>query len=204
MISGYEAFQIYQALKLHFTTDSYDYFKYNAKSNVSITTFENRKDKYHFYKLSRKYSNKDVLEDFIVANLVEDEKSWVGSLLQEEADLNYRKRQKVIQSLSYTFENDCILIFDDCILNPNDVLKTDGDYPTLLTKTLRKEIQIETLCILNSILGFIPMWTNKINDTIRWPEYRRKCIKYTSFLPTDVIKYKLLLRKVLQNGVMEN
>ena len=204
MISGYEAFQIYQALKLHFTTDSYDYFKYNAKSNVSITTFENRKDKYHFYKLSRKYSNKDVLEDFIVANLVEDEKSWVGSLLQEEADLNYRKRQKVIQSLSYTFENDCILIFDDCILNPNDVLKTDGDYPTLLIKTLRKEIQIETLCILNSILGFIPMWTNKINDTIRWPEYRRKCIKYTSFLPTDVIKYKLLLRKVLQNGVMEN
>lgn len=204
MISGYEAFQIYQALKLHFTTDSYDYFKYNAKSNVSITTFENRKDKYHFYKLSRKYSNKDVLEDFIVANLVEDEKSWVGSLLQEEADLNYRKRQKVIQSLSYTFENDCILIFDDCILNPNDVLKTDGDYPTLLTKTLRKEIQIETLCILNSILGFIPMWTNKINDTIRWPEYRRKCIKYASFLPQDVVKYKLLLKKVITNGTMVN
>ena len=141
---------------------------------------------------------------FIVANLVEDEKSWVGVLLQEEADINYRKRQKVIQSLSYTFENDCKLIFEDCILNPNEVLKTDGDYPVLLTKTLRKEIQIETLCILNQILGFIPMWTNKINDTIRWPEYRRKCIKYASFLPQDVVKYKLLLKKVITNGTMVN
>jgi hypothetical protein len=194
MISGYEAFGLYQALKLHFTTDSYDYFKYNGKTSISVTSFENRKDKYHFYKLSRKYTNKEDLINFIVANLIEDEKSWVGVLLQEEADIIYRKRQKVIQSLSYTFENDCILIFEDCILNPNEVLKTDGDYPVLLTKALRKEIQIETLCILNQILGFIPMWSNKINDTIRWPEYRRKCIKYASFLPQDIVKYKLILR----------
>ena len=57
-MTGYEAFGIYQALKLHFTTDSYDFFKYNGKTNVSVNAFENRKDKYHFYKLSRKYSNK--------------------------------------------------------------------------------------------------------------------------------------------------
>jgi hypothetical protein len=204
MISGYEAFGLYQALKLHFTTDSYDYFKYNGKTSISVTSFENRKDKYHFYKLSRKYTNKEDLINFIVANLIEDEKSWVGVLLQEEADIIYRKRQKVIQSLSYTFENDCILIFEDCILNPNEVLKTDGDYPVLLTKALRKEIQIETLCILNQILGFIPMWTNKINDTIRWPEYRRKCIKYASFLPQDIVKYKLILKKVIKNGSLVN
>ncbi len=49
MISGYEAFGLYQALKLHFTTDSYDYFKYGGKTNISVTEFENRKDNYHFY-----------------------------------------------------------------------------------------------------------------------------------------------------------
>jgi hypothetical protein len=201
MISGYEAFGLYQALKLHFTTDSYDYFKYGGKTNISVTAFENRKDKYHFYKLSRKYTNKEDLINFIVANFIEDERSWVGPLLQEEADMNFRKRQKVIQSLSYTFENDCILIFEDCILTPNEVLKTDGDYPVLLTKTLRKEIQVESLCLLNQILGFFPMWTSKINDTIRWPEVRRKCIKYTSFLPQDSVKYKLILKKVLNENL---
>jgi len=196
-MTGYETFEIYQALKLHFTSDSYDFFKYNGKTNVSVSAFENRKDKYHFYKLSRKCTNRDDLINFIVANFVEDEKSWVGNLLMEEADMNYRKRQKVIQSLSYTFENDCKVIFEDCASDPNTVLKTDGDYPVLLTKTLRKEIQIETLCILNEILGFFPMWSRKITDTIRWPEYRKKCIKYTAFLPKDVVKYKLILKRVI-------
>ena len=49
-MTGYETFSLYQALKLHFTQESYDFFKYNGKTNVSVTTFENRKDKYHFYK----------------------------------------------------------------------------------------------------------------------------------------------------------
>ena len=96
MITGYEAFGLYQALKLHFTTETYDYFKYHGKTSVSITSFENRKDKYHFYKLSRKYTNKEDLINFIVANFIEDERSWVGTLLQEEADMNFRKRQKIL------------------------------------------------------------------------------------------------------------
>jgi hypothetical protein len=195
-MTGYEAFGIYQALKLHFTTDSYDFFKYNGKTNVSVTAFENRKDKYHFYKLSRKYTNKEDLINFIVANLVEDETAWVGNLLTEEADNNFRKRQKVIQSLSYTFENDCKDLFDDC-KEPNELLSTNGDYPILLTKTLQKDIQIETLCLLNQILNFLPMWDKKITDTIRWPEYRRKLLKYASFLPKDSVKYKLILKGLI-------
>ena len=195
-MTGYETFEIYQALKLHFTSDSYDYFKYNGKTSVSVTAFENRKDKYHFYKLSRKYTNKEDLINFIVANLVEDETAWVGNLLTEEADNNFRKRQKVIQSLSYTFENDCKDLFDDC-KEPNELLSTNGDYPILLTKTLQKDIQIETLCLLNQILNFLPMWNKKITDTIRWPEYRRKLLKYASFLPKDSVKYKLILKGLI-------
>ena len=199
MIDGYEAFSMYQSLKLHFNQQTYDFFKYNGKTNTSKLVFENRKDKYHFYKLARKVTQKDDLVSFLVANFVENENVWIGDLLTEDAEVKFRKHQKIIQSLSYIFENDCKLIFEDCILNPNQVLSTDGDYPLLLTKTLRKEVQIESLCLLNQILGFFPMWTNKINDTIRWPEVRRKCIKYASFLPQDSVKYKLILKKVLND-----
>jgi hypothetical protein len=139
-----------------------------------------------------------------VANFVTDENIWVGKLLEEEAHSRYLARQKVIQSLSYIFENDCKLIFEsckliseDCKLNPNELLKTDGDYPILLTKALRKEIQIETLCILNTVLNFLPMWTKKIADTIQWPTYRQKIVKYAAFLPQDSVKYKLILKKVI-------
>ena len=199
-MTGYETFGLYQALKLHFTQESYDFFKYNGKTNVSVTTFENRKDKYHFYKLSRRLTQKEDMIDFIVANLVEDEKTWVGSLLMQESEVNYRKHQKVIQSMSYTFENDCKLIFRDCILNPNEVLMTDGDYPVLLKKALQKSVNIESMCLLNNILGFVPMWSKKIADTIHWPNYRMKLLKYSAFIPKDDVKYKLILKKVLNEN----
>ena len=199
-MTGYETFGLYQALKLHFTQESYDFFKYNGKTNVSVTTFENRKDKYHFYKLSRRLAQKEDMIDFIVANLVEDEKTWVGSLLMQESEVNYRKHQKVIQSMSYTFENDCKLIFRDCILNPNEVLMTDGDYPVLLKKALQKSVNIESMCLLNNMLGFVPMWTKRIADTIHWPNYRMKLLKYSAFIPKDDVKYKLILKKVLNEN----
>jgi len=198
-MTGYETFGLYQALKLHFTQESYDFFKYNGKTNVSVTTFENRKDKYHFYKLSRRLAQKEDMIDFIVANLVEDEKTWVGSLLMQESEVNYRKHQKVIQSISYTFENDCQKLFDG-IKNPNDVLMTDGDYPVLLKKGLQKSVNIESVCLLNNMLGFVPMWSKKIADTIHWPNYRMKLLKYSAFIPKDDVKYKLILKKVLNEN----
>jgi len=196
-MTGYETFGFYEALKLHFTKDTYDFFKYNGKTNISVTAFENRKDKYHFYKLSRKFSSKDDLVNFIVANLLDKDTLWVGDLLVEDAEVKFRQRQKIVQSLSYTFENDCLKAFDG-VNDPNEmVIVKDGDYPLLLTMALRKEIQIETLCILAKILNFIPMWDKKIADTIRWPNYRRKLVKYAAFLPQDVVKYKMILKKVI-------
>lgn len=201
MITGYEAFSLYQAIKLHFSTDSYDYHKYGGKSKVSVDAFENRKDKYFFYKLSRRFQNKDDLIDFLVANFVYDEKCWVGSLLEESAVEKYRERQKILQSLSYTFENDCDKIFDE-IFNPNEVIKVvNGEHPLLLTMALRKEIEVETLCILNQLLSFFGLWTNSISDTIRWPEYRRKILKYTPFVKFDEVKNRMILKKVIHEKV---
>ena len=197
-MTGYDAFGIYQALKLHFTQDSYDFFKYNGKTHLSVNAFENRKDKYHFYKLSRKYTDKQELIDFIVANLLVSDRLWVGDLLSEDADVRYKTRQKVLQSLSYVFENDCRTLFEG--QNPNDILKVDdGDYPVLLRKAIRHEIAIETICLINKILNFVPKWDKQITDTIRWPDYRKKLIKYAAFLPQDTVKYKLILKKVLND-----
>lgn len=199
-MTAYEVFCLYQSLKLHFTQESYDYFKYQGKSRITIESFENRKDKWHFTKLSRKFTNKEDCVSFLVANFLEDEKVWIGNLLTEEAEVNFRKRQKVLQSLSYTFENECRLVFDDCKLNPNEILKvTNGEHPVLLKKAMRKEIAIETFCILNNILNFLPIWKNKISDTIIWPMWQTKALKYAAFLPQDVVKYKLILKKVLND-----
>jgi hypothetical protein len=196
-MTGYEVYCLYQSLKLHFSQDSYDFFKYQGKSRLTIESFENRKDKWHFTKLSRKFNHRDECIDFLVANFLDNDKVWVGTLLTEEAETIYRQRQKVIQSLSYTFENDCSYLFGDNT-DPNVIIRVlDGEHPILLKKTMQKDVQIETLCLLNSMLNFLPMWKSKINDTIIWPIWQIKILKYAAFLPTDVIKYKLILKKVI-------
>jgi len=196
-MTGYETFTIYQALKLHFTQESYDFLKYNGKTHISVNSFENRKDKYHFYKLSRKYTDKDDLIAFLISNFLENDKLWVGTLLEEDADVVYKKRLKTIQSLSYVFENDCRKLFEG-ETNPNNVLRVEhGEYPKLLKMALRKEITYETFCLLNNLLEFVNVWDRQITDTIRWPEFRKRMVKYASFLPKDSVKYKLILKKVL-------
>jgi hypothetical protein len=193
-MTGYEAFSLYTSLKLHFNSDSYDYFKYNGKVNTSVDAFENRKDKWHFYKLSRRFANEEQGRDFIVANLVHDSNVWVGNLLVEESNIQYRKRQKVIQSLTYTFTNEIASLVSH--KNPNDLFMIhDGEYPELLQKLLHEEISIETVCILNKLLNFLSSWDKKINDTIHYPNISRKIKKYTPFIMFEPTKYKIILKK---------
>ena len=193
-MTGYEAFSLYTSLKLHFNSDSYDYFRYNGKVNTSVDAFENRKDKWHFYKLSRRFTSEEQGRDFIVANLVHDPNVWVGNLLVEESDVQYRKRQKVIQSLTYTFTNEIASLFEHKDANASFMIH-DGEYPELLQKLLHDEISIETVCILNKILNFLPTWDKKIVDTIHYPSISRKMKKYTPFIQFEPTKYKLILKK---------
>jgi hypothetical protein len=194
-MTGYEAFCIYNALKMHFTTDSYDYFKYNGKTRVSIDAFENRKDKYYFYKLSRRNSKEDYIE-FLVSNFIQDENVWVGTLLTEDALTIHRERMKIIQSLTYTINDDLAKMLEKSS-NPNELLVVNDTYPKLLNMVLYKEIKLETVCILNSLMNFFPMWNKNIRDTIRWPQIYKKCLKYTPFIQFDKQKFKtILLEKI--------
>ena len=44
----------YLALKKHFTTDGYDYHKYNGKIRAKFETYRTRNDVFFFHKLAQK------------------------------------------------------------------------------------------------------------------------------------------------------
>ena len=189
--SGYAAFTMYNSLKLHFTSKSYDYFKYHGKTNVSTATFLKRKDKYTFYKLSRKYNVED-LRDFYVANFLEGDK-WVGDMLKDGEDV-YLKWQKTQQSLTYTFNNDIIYLLSNGG-TPDEMLAVKpNQYPILMHLVQLKQVSLETLVILNDLLKFFPMWDKKIDDDIIWPDFKMKCEKYSPFLNYDKDKFKIILK----------
>lgn len=196
--SGYAAFVMYNSLKLHFTSKSYDYFKYHGKTNVSSVTFLKRKDKYTFYKLSRKYSL-DELRDFYVANFLEGDK-WVGDMLKDGEEV-YKKWQKTQQSLTYTFENDILYLLANGG-SPDSMLEVKpNSYPVLMRLVQLKQVSLETLVILNDIMNFLPMWDKKIDDDIIWPDWSMKIKKYSTFLHYDKIKFKnILIEKIKDNN----
>lgn len=194
-MTAFECFNIWNAIKLHFTSD-YDYIKYNGKTNTNLKIFEKRNDRFIFLRLAKKYTEIDLLFLFIF-NFVENDFKWIGDFVTEEAEQTFKKHQKILESMSYIFENDCIRLFGE-IENPNELLiSKGGNYPPLLTMYLQKVTEIETLCILNNILGFVNNWNKTITDTVQWPKIHRKIVKFSCFIPGDMIKYKMILKRII-------
>ena len=187
--SGYAAYVMFQSLKLHFSSKSYDYFKYHGKTNTTKDSFEKRKDKYTFYKISRKYTLED-MKDFYVSNLITGDIGWVGDMIGPVGEENYRKWQKRNQSLTYQFESDIMYLFDN---HKNFLKSSNGEYPQLLTELMQNSITLETVVILNKFMNFLPTWKNKISDDIIWPKWNMLILKYTPFVVYNDIKCKNLL-----------
>ena len=101
---GFDVYKIYLGVKLHFTTDTYDYHKYTGKVNATLDSFTKRKDRYFFYKLSTRYSPSEVL-DFFVSNFIDDSKKWIGNLLNDDGHKTYLNYRKYFESFDYSLRN---------------------------------------------------------------------------------------------------
>jgi hypothetical protein len=184
---GFDAFVLYMGIKLHFHSKGYDFVKYNGKvKTANLNSFMKRKDKYHFAKLFRKHKHE--LKDFLVANLSTKDQ-WVGELLDDSADRTYTEWKKRNQRLSYTFEteiSDLMMAF-----NIQELLEVqNGQHPYLLKKFMSKQISLQTICIMDEIIGFTDDWKRLINEGVVYPDIHLKIQKYKSFLDYDYKKYK--------------
>ena len=112
MYGGFDVFKTYLAIKLHFTSDSYDYFKYEGKINCKLDTFTKRNDRYFFHKLSTKYKQDEII-DFFVSNFLSDDKKWIGNLLQNDGKDVYLDFKKRKESFNYFFRSDCNNVLND-------------------------------------------------------------------------------------------
>ena len=194
-MNGYDLYCTYQAIKLHFSSESYNFFHYDGKTRVSIDAFQKRRDKFLFHRLARKYRD-DEMVPFLVANFVHSDDNWTKSLLEEEAEQTYREWKRVTDSMTKIYVEDLQKIATKETFN--DLFKVDdGQFPKLLNLFMQKEITIETMVILNNLFNFIRIWDKKISDDIIYPKVSRKIRKYGAFLNVNVDKYKILTKETL-------
>jgi len=202
-MTAFESYKMYVALKLHFTTDSYDYFKFHGKTRVTEANFEKRKDRYFFKKLTNRKKDDEILPYF-VSNFVADPAGWIGNMVRNDGDDNYRAWKKRMESLHYTFSEDIDFILQQ--VNEFDQLFTVTEtHPQLLKYLLGSKISMETFVILDKILNFIPQFDNKITEHLVWKDVRRTVLKYAPFITVDTVKYKHTLKeKVLDHQCLSS
>ena len=193
----FDVYGLFIALKSHFTTESYDYFKYKGKVRTSVHSFETRNDRFFFQKLSRKY-NDTQLQDLIVANLVHG-KTWVGDFLDSEAEEIYFEYMKEKEAFTYNFINTTTKLFTEH--TPREVFACPpGQYPILLEKVLNGEISMPTFCVLNSYFGFFDKFDKAMGkDDIVWGKIRLRARKLHPFLQYDKVKIREHLASLLLN-----
>ena len=197
MNDPFESYKLYNALKLHFETDGYDAIKYHFKTSVKPTSFFKRKDKFFFAKLAKTYENE--LKDFYIANFKNDVK-YVGDMLNEGGERYYRDHKKIMESLTYQFQTDINKLNDMDVSFDSLLEAEDNNHPLIIKLWMQEEILLETVVILDSILGFVERENKKITDTIIWPDIYRKIMKYKPFVKFDRNKCLNLLKETFTNA----
>ena len=190
-MTGFEVYKMYLALKLHFTSDTYDYFQYGGNAKASQVSFDQRKDKFFFVKLSRKFKDFE-LREFFVANLTAEDKVYPATLVREGAK-NYAEYIKRKESLSYRFREDVETLYDTHN-RFDDLFKVEGVHPPLLKSFLGGRICLETLTIFNKLFQYVPQFDKQIKEEIVWKPLRNKVVKYDPFLHIDMGKYKQIVK----------
>ena len=197
-MTSYEAYTLYLAIKLHFTTPNYDYFKHNAKVNSSFNSFIKRNDRFFFHKLATKYGEN--LQDYYVSNFVDRPKTWVGDLVRSDGDTIYNKWKKYNESFSYNFRNDCVLlrnVIDGDNIRFDEVFSVDsGQHPRLLRLLLSGKVSIQSVIIFDKILSFVNRWDKEIKETIIWPEKSFKIVKLKPIVNVNLTKCKFIMKEV--------
>ncbi len=196
-VTPYEVYQKYLSLKQHFNKKEYDYFKFQGKVRASESSFEKRKDKHHFIRLSKIYKDEE-LTKFLVSNFVKGREMWVGNVTSPEGRSNYIAWKTKIQSLPYVFENEVGEMFDENE-NFNVIFKVeDGQHPPIVRHVFGEEVSLETFIVLDSILNFTSKFNESIEETVIWPELYSMCNNYAPFVVVNKQKYVDILRKQVE------
>jgi len=191
-----EVYQTYLAFKNHFTKDNYDYFRYCGKTKASKASFNKRKDRYFFERMSRKKSD-DEIQRFFLANFSQSQdpqRLWIGEII-DSGDAVYTEWLKKIQSLKYLFKTEA-----EVFINKENFDKmfsvSGGSHSDVLKKHLKGAISLETLVLLDMILGFSKRHDKQLFDPV-WETVSFKMKKYKPFLNIDIKDYKETLREIV-------
>lgn len=189
-LTGYGAYMLFLSLRTHFTYDKYDYHAMCGKTNANKDSFNRRSDKSLFDKVARDHTAQE-LKGLFISNLLQD-RHYIAEFIDDQAELVHTDYTRRRQSLSYVCTNDLDRIFNTHGIRMS-FSTSKNRYPGIVMLFLRGDVALETLVILDDVVGFTKRFDIYYEDDVIWPKISRKIRKYRPFLKYDKTK----MRKVI-------
>lgn len=188
-----DVYLIYCAMKAHFGKGDYDYIKYGGKTKISRKSFWKRKDRHFFVKISKKYSNSKTVQNWFLANFIQDKKGYIANFNDKNYELWKNKYENFLDEfvmemrpLVYDFEP----LFE----------QKNYEHPKLLKEYLGKRVSIETMIILDELLEYGNKWDKNLSKDIVWPDIKKLMNNYKRFLTIDIKQCRIQLLNLIEES----
>ena len=187
-----DVYQMYCAMKAHFSKSSYNFIKYGGKTKVSRDSFWKRNDRYFFVKISKKYNN-DEIKDYLLSNFIQNRNGYIANFNDQNYE-NWLDRKMMFYNIFQQELKPYIKNFE-----PLFEIK-GGNHPTLLKEYLGKRVSLETMVILDELVDFSKKWDEQLGDDVVWPDIKNLMKNYKGFLTIDKNKYRMKLLSLIEES----
>ena len=188
-----DIYLMYCAMKAHFGKGDYDYIKYDGKTRISRQSFWKRKDRHFFVKLSKKYRNPKVVQNWFLANFIQDKRGYIANFNDENYESWKSKRKNFLNEFT-TEMRPLVNNFEPLFEQKN------YEHPKLLKEYLGKRVSIETMIILDELLGYGKKWDKNLDKDIVWPDIKKLMNNYKRFLTIDIKQCRIYLLNLIEES----
>lgn len=174
---AFRVYCIYMAIKLHFTSPSFNYAEYGPMTNYKFETFYAKEgQRKQFGRLARRFHHDEecVIENYIISNFVVNQKTWVTHLLTKQGEHHYQQWRQLYENFTYNFARNCEenlfpLIREHGIpfmeyLKP----KSPDVHTKLMEDIITKKIPVWFLIAIHKVTGFLDAYDNMYRDNVFW------------------------------------
>ena len=188
-----DVYLMYCAMKAHFSKGDYDFVDYKGKTKIKRESFYKRKDRNFFVRLSRKYKVEEEIKNYFVSNFIKDKKGYIANFSDEIYESWKLKRQGFFDMFELEMKP-LVEAFEDLFVVEN------GQHPKIMKEFLGSRISLETLIIMDELVGFDTQWNDAMKDDIIWLDLRNLMDNYERFLTIDREQYRIRLLKLIEES----
>lgn len=196
-MNGFYLFRFDKATKLHFTSEKYNVFEHQGRvRGLTLEKFLQKNDYNIYNAVARKFNDEREAVQFLVANYAYRNVNPIHNIAMAERNISIWNKRK--QSITQTFKDDCDIL--SLHLEKKKIQKQElynginGDVPDLFKLFIGGKITVETMHILNEMIGYIDEWKPKHN--LVWSKEFLVIEKLKRFVKFDMAKTRELYDEI--------